>query len=199
MSPQPCQQFFSNPASFFLLSKLRVSSYSCKHYLSLHMRKLTICICENKDTDQLCSNCTADQCLCFHHTDNTIPLLLVYPKFQASSFILWLYSLVCVGPVPKLLVFSHTGSIICMCFNIPAAFQLFFSHDGTATASCVLTSTRMSWAASWENRIFAYAKTKVQISFAVTAKLISAFVFATRIVQFLFFLNPKFQAASPCL
>ena len=32
-------------------------------------------------------------------------------------------------------------------------------------------------------------KTKTQISFAVTAKLISAFVFATRIVQFLFYLN----------
>ena len=30
-----------------------------------------------------------------------------------------------------------------------------------------------------KNRIFAYAKTKTQISFAVTAKLISAFVFAT--------------------
>ena len=30
----------------------------------------------------------------------------------------------------------------------------------------------------------------------VSAKLISAFVFATRIVQFLFFLNPKFQASS---
>ena len=29
-----------------------------------------------------------------------------------------------------------------------------------------------------------------------TAKLISAFVFATRIVQFLFFLNPKFQVSS---
>ena len=42
----------------------------------------------------------------------------------------------------------------------------------------------------------AYAKTKTQISFAVTAKLISAFVFATRIVQFFSFLNPKFQASS---
>ena len=30
----------------------------------------------------------------------------------------------------------------------------------------------------------------------VTAKLISAFVFATPIVQFLFFLYPKFQASS---
>ena len=46
---------------------------------------------------------------------------------------------------------------------------------------------------------FAYAKTKTQISFAVTAKLISAFVFATRIVQSLYFLNPKFQASSNVL
>ena len=37
-------------------------------------------------------------------------------------------------------------------------------------------------------------KTKPQISFAVTAKLISAFVFATQ-MQFLFFINPKFQAS----
>ena len=43
-----------------------------------------------------------------------------------------------------------------------------------------------------ENRLFAYAKTKTQISFAVTAKLISAFVFATLIVQSLYFLDPKF-------
>ena len=39
-------------------------------------------------------------------------------------------------------------------------------------------------AASSENQIFAYGK------------LISAFVFATRVVQFLFFLNPKFQASN---
>ena len=44
--------------------------------------------------------------------------------------------------------------------------------------------------------VFAYAKTKTQISFAVTAKLISAFVFPTRIVQSLYFLNTKFQASS---
>ena len=43
---------------------------------------------------------------------------------------------------------------------------------------------------------FANAKTKTQISFAVIAKLISAFVFAIRIVQSLYYLNPKFQASS---
>ena len=43
---------------------------------------------------------------------------------------------------------------------------------------------------------FANAKTKAQISCAVIAQLISAFIFATRIVQFIFFLNLKFQAFS---
>ena len=46
---------------------------------------------------------------------------------------------------------------------------------------------------------FAYAKTKAQISFAVTAKLISAFVFTTQIVQFLYFLNPEFPTSSNLL
>ena len=50
-----------------------------------------------------------------------------------------------------------------------------------------------------KKRIFAYAKTKAQISFAVTAKLISAFVFATWIVQFLYFLYPEFPASSHLL
>ena len=42
-------------------------------------------------------------------------------------------------------------------------------------------------------------KIKTQISFAVIVKLISAFVLATRIVQFLFYLNPKCQASSHLL
>ena len=47
--------------------------------------------------------------------------------------------------------------------------------------------------------MFAIAKTKTQISFAVTAKLISAYVFATQIVQSLYLLNSKFQASSSVL
>ena len=39
-------------------------------------------------------------------------------------------------------------------------------------------------------------KQKAQISFAVTAKLISTFVFTTRIVQSLIFQGPNFQASS---
>ena len=41
-----------------------------------------------------------------------------------------------------------------------------------------------------------HAKTKTQISFTVIAKLISAYVFATWIVQSLYFLITKFQASS---
>ena len=51
-------------------------------------------------------------------------------------------------------------------------------------------------ATSGENLLFAYAKTKVQISCAVTPQLISAFVSASQIAQSLYFLNPKFQASS---
>ena len=46
---------------------------------------------------------------------------------------------------------------------------------------------------------FCICETKTQISFAVTTKLISAFDFATRILQSLYFLNPKFQASSHLL
>ena len=70
---------------------------------------------------------------------------------------------------------------------------------GTSKLCFNFWALKMIWAASWENQQSAYAKTKTQISFAVTAKLISAFVFATRIVQFLFYLNPKFQASSSFL
>ena len=38
--------------------------------------KTGFCICENKGADQLCSNCTDDQRLCFRYMDSTLPLLL---------------------------------------------------------------------------------------------------------------------------
>ena len=39
------------------------------------MRKPPFWICENKDAYQLHSHCAADQCLCFHYTYSTIPVL----------------------------------------------------------------------------------------------------------------------------
>ena len=43
------------------------------------MRKPAFLICENKGADQLRSNCTADQRLCFRYINSTIPLL---PNFK---------------------------------------------------------------------------------------------------------------------
>ena len=40
--------------------------------MSLGMRKPVFGICENKDADQLHSNCAADQPLCFCYMDSTI-------------------------------------------------------------------------------------------------------------------------------
>ena len=77
------------------------------------MREPTICMGENKGADQLCSNCEADQHLCFRYTDSTVPLLLkskiprVKPApetVQASLYRTW--------SERKLLVFSRTGSCL---------------------------------------------------------------------------------------
>ena len=38
-----------------------------------HHEKTRFCLCENKGADQLCSNCIADQRLCFRYADRTIP------------------------------------------------------------------------------------------------------------------------------
>ena len=43
--------------------------------MNLVMRKPDICICENKDADQLRGNREADHRLCFRYIDSTIPLL----------------------------------------------------------------------------------------------------------------------------
>ena len=68
--------------------------------MSRAMRKPTTCICKNKNSDQLRSNCEADEHLCFCHTDSTIPLL---SKSKISSPLpsYVLVQLVCVEPVRK--------------------------------------------------------------------------------------------------
>ena len=71
------------------------------HNMSRLMGKPTICIGENKGADQLRGHREADQRLCFRYSDSTIPPLLKYTKFQASSTFLCFYSSVCVGPGRK--------------------------------------------------------------------------------------------------
>ena len=67
--------------------------------MSRIVRKQTFCICENKDADQLRGNRKANQRLCFRYIVQSLYFLNM--KFQASSYLVWLYSLVCVGPGPN--------------------------------------------------------------------------------------------------
>ena len=93
------------------------SADSCKirkERMSQCIRKPTICICQTKGADQLYSNCTTDQRLCFRYSDSKIHLFL---KSKISSF--WPDSeTVHVGlcqtwsETKKMLVFSCEGSLI---------------------------------------------------------------------------------------
>ena len=73
------------------------------------MSKRAFCLCTNKDADQLCS-ITAQLISVFVSASQIVQLLL-NQKFQASSLLLRLYTLVYVGRgrKPKLLVFSWEG------------------------------------------------------------------------------------------
>ena len=50
--------------------------------LHIYIFLVTFCICENKDADQLRSNCAAYQRLCFRYTGTTIPLLSKIQNFK---------------------------------------------------------------------------------------------------------------------
>ena len=64
--------------------------------LSRVIRKPAFCIRKNKGAYQLCCYHTSDQRLCFPNTRILQSLNFLNSKFQTSSHLLWLYSLVCV-------------------------------------------------------------------------------------------------------
>ena len=81
-------------------------------------------------------------------------------------------------------------AVMKMLLSLKVGMKKNLSAEGLAETGPLLYEPR------YEKTGFTYAKTKTQISFAVTAKLINAFVSATRIVQSFFYLNPKFQASN---
>ena len=77
-----------------------------------------------------------------------------------------------------------------LCFRIKDSSITLLINTKFQTSSHLLFSV---FSRRGRNRFFAYAKTKTQISFAVTAKLISAFVFESKIVQSLYLLIRNFK------
>ena len=59
------------------------------------MRKPAFCICENKDPDAVTTELISDFVFATRILQS---LYFLNPKYQASSHLLWQYSLVCVGP-----------------------------------------------------------------------------------------------------
>ena len=72
----------------------------------------------------------------------------------------------------------------------------YYTADGVATSEFRSVLTAALTNEPPHGKTNNLHKTKAPISFAVTAKLISAFVFATRIIKFLLYLYRKFHASS---
>ena len=94
------------------------------------MGKPIICICETKGTDQLRSNCEADQHLCFRYMDRTIPLL---SKSNISSF--WPSSVLVQAGLCRtwsdttLLVFPRGGSFLHCFFQMKIFTEITLNRN----------------------------------------------------------------------
>ena len=85
-----------------------------KKGMSHIMRKPDLCICENKGADQLRSDCTADQRLCFYYIDSTFPLLPKSRNFKPLASLCgctWFVSDLVGNPEEW---FSHDEAQICL-------------------------------------------------------------------------------------
>ena len=100
------------------------------------MRKPAFCICKNKDADQLRGKRADDQSLWFCYKDKKKSLYFLNTQFEPLSYLLWLYSRVCVGPgrKPRRQVFSRRGSFVplhemtALSFHRILFFFRFFSN-----------------------------------------------------------------------
>ena len=94
------------------------------------MGKLTICIGENKDADQLRGNREADQRLCFRYSDSRIPPLLnsKISSFKPASVAIQA-DLCQTCSETTLLVFPRGGSIITALYSIHCPHFLNRKHS----------------------------------------------------------------------
>ena len=81
----------------------------------------------------------------------------------------------------------HKMKLLNNLIGLAIPVNIFLVLSGQSHHSWVFTSTPGPLMKSRITKQHEYVKTETQISCAVTAQLISVFVFATNIVQFLFF------------
>ena len=94
-------------------------------YLSRLVKKTTICLCENKDADQLHDNRKADHRLSFRCTDSTLPLVLtseISSFLPASVTVQSDFRQTCSETA--LLVFSRDAHFMPLVDNVPFLMQI---------------------------------------------------------------------------
>ena len=96
-------------------------------------------------------------------------------------------------------LFSYIPVLLYDIMLIVILARMLYTISGNRIQLCLLhgsiyTCSQYKMSRCMGKPTICIGENKAAVSFALTAKLISAFVLATRIVQFLYFLNPKFQA-----
>ena len=104
-----------------------LTAFSHQFYMSLVTRKSDFCLCENKSADQLCSNCTADQRLCFRYTDCTIPLLVIAKISSVWPFSDTVQAGLCQTWSETQKPCFHTSQLISS-YIFMSKFQIFMNH-----------------------------------------------------------------------
>ena len=102
--------------------------------MSRVMRKPDFCQCKNKGPDQLCSDCTADQCLCFRYTDSMVPLLPKIRNFKLLAIFCtctawfvssWLECEIVGFLTQRLNARLKTLFVVCLLLCFPRHFKFF--------------------------------------------------------------------------
>ena len=135
---------------------------------------------------------------CFHQANIHVAIMTIKTEHtlkQMSLFFTWCYIMYMLT-----FIFCYAGMHFCEnTYGTHITLISAISRKPCANAiKYMLYWWQMIWAATWENRSFAYAKTKTQISFGGDREADQRLCFATWIVQSLCFLNPISSLAIFC-
>ena len=142
-------------------------------YLSRVVRKPAFCICKNKDEDQLVV--TAKLISAFVFAIRIVQsLYFLNPKFQASSRLVWLYSLVCVGPgqKPRKPVFSQQGSFNKVSLNQKVLYKFLVTVIDFWPLYALIISIDCRYLIWYTRTILFYGASIISASFNLLSKRI---------------------------
>ena len=128
-----------------------------------HLRKSTVCICDNKGADQLCI--TAKLISAFVFATRIVQVLyFLISKFPASSHLRYLYSSVCVGPVQNHIVgFLMTRLIYLQATHLSWLRAIHSYKTRSSTKLIPLQRSKVSFEVNGQINKFRYKHIQVKI------------------------------------